>query len=219
MTATKDTYHHGDLRRALIDGALRVVAAKGLAGLSLREVAAAAGVSHAAPYHHFADKSALVRAMGYEGLRVLDGRMAEAEGAAGDDPGERLLAIGRAYVQLAAETPAYFDAMSSPEMREPHPPEQQEDHGEAWERVVRAVVACQQAGLIAEGDPTLPAIGLWSMVHGLAQLWRTGPLPDLPQASGGLAPLAADVLRATFAVMHPAFAPSPAPTGAAPVAP
>ena len=75
----KDTYHHGDLRRQLMDGALRVVASDGLGALSLRAVAAACGVSHAAPYHHFADKAALVRALGYEGLRLLDERMAAAE--------------------------------------------------------------------------------------------------------------------------------------------
>jgi AcrR family transcriptional regulator len=212
----KDTYHHGDLRRALMDGALRVIADKGLAGLSLREVSAAAGVSHAAPYHHFADKAALLRSLGYEGLRLLDERMAAAESAAGDDPGERLLAIGRAYVIFAAETPAYFDVMSSPEMVGPHEPEQQEEHGETWERLVRAVVACQQAGRLPAGDPMVVAVGLWSLVQGLAQLWRTGPLSSLPQASGGLAPLADSVLRAMFAGMAPGLALPSEPVASAP---
>lgn len=216
MTSSKDTYHHGDLRRALMDRALRVIADKGLAGLSLREVAAAAGVSHAAPYHHFADKAALVRALGYEGLRLLDERMAVAEAAAGDDPGERLIAIGLAYVFFAAERPAYFEVMGSPDMAGPHEPEQQEEHGETWERLVHGVVACQQAGRLTAGDPTVVAVGLWSLVQGLAQLWRTGPLPSLPQASGGLAPLADSVLRAMFAGMEPALALPSATAGPAP---
>jgi len=215
--STKDTYHHGDLRRALMDGALQVIADKGLAGLSLREVSTAAGVSHAAPYHHFADKAALLRSLGYEGLRLLDERMAAAESAAGDDPGERLLAIGHAYVVFAAETPAYFDVMSSPEMTGPHGPEQQEEHGETWERLVHAVVACQGAGQLPAGDPMVAAVGLWALVQGLAQLWRTGPLPSLPQAAGGLAPLADSVLRAMLAGMAPVLAIPPGTAGTTPV--
>lgn len=203
----KDTYHHGDLRRELMEGALRVIAASGLAGLSLREVAAAAGVSHAAPYHHFADKAALVRALGYEGLRLLDERMAEAESAAGDDPGERLLAIGSAYVLFSAESPAYFLAMAAPEMREPHAPEREETHGETWGRLVRAVVACQAADLLDPAeDPMVLAVGLWSLVEGLAGLWCTGPLPGLPQAAAGLEPLVDSVIRAMFAGMRPTLA-------------
>lgn len=207
---SKDTYHHGDLRRELLDAALRVIATDGLVGLSLRGVAAAVGVSHAAPYHHFADKAALVRALGYEGLRRLDERMAAAEALAGDDPGERLLAIGNAYVLFSADAPAYFLAMSAPEMREPHTPE---EHGETWERLVRAVVACQGAGMLAPGDPTVITIGLWSLVEGLARLWSAGPLPRLPQAAAGLGPLADSIIRAMFAGMRtapmlPATAPS-----------
>lgn len=199
----KDTYHHGDLRRELMDGALSVMDENGLTGLSLRAVAAAAGVSHAAPYHHFADKAALVRAIGYEGLRLLDERMATALAAAGTDPGERLIAIGNAYVVFAAASPAHFIALRAPEMREPHGPEQHEEHGRTWERLVEAVVACQQAGLLAPGDPTLIAVGLWALVEGLAELWLTGPLPQLPHASGGLAPLADATIRAMFAGMRP----------------
>lgn len=203
----KDTYHHGDLRRELLDGAMRVIAEKGLAALSLRAVAAAAGVSHAAPYHHFVEKAALVRALGYEGLRLLDERMAAAESAAGDDPAERLMAIGRAYVLLSAERPAYFLAMTAPEMREAGAPEEQEEHGETWERLVRAVAACQAAGVLAPGDPTVLAVGLWALVHGIADMWRFGPIPELPQAAGGLEPLADSIIHAMFAGMRPATCP------------
>jgi AcrR family transcriptional regulator len=201
---SSDTYHHKDLRRELMDGALRVIAIDGLAGLSLRKVAASAGVSHAAPYHHFADKAALVRTLGYEGLRKLDDRMARAEAVAGDDPGERLLAIGTAYVLFSAESPAYFLAMGAPEMREPHPAEQDEEHGETWERLVSAVIACQSANLLEPvQDPTLLAIGLWSLVEGLARLWCTGPLSGLPQSAHGLEPLADSIIRAMFVGMRP----------------
>jgi len=193
-----DTYHHGDLRRALMDGALEVVRERGLDGLSLREVAAAAGVSHAAPYHHFADKDALVRTLGYEALGRLDERMAAAESAASDDPSERLLAIGMAYVLFAVERPEYFALMTAPEMRAPHAPEQQEPHGETWERLVRAVAACQAAGRLSGGDPTLVAVGMWALVHGLAELWLTSPIPQLPQGGDGIGPMAEQILRATL---------------------
>jgi AcrR family transcriptional regulator len=187
-----------------MDGALRVMQDGGIAALSLRAVASAAGVSHAAPYHHFSDKAALVRAIGYEGLRLLDERMAIALAAAGSDPGERLIALGNAYVVFAAESPAHFIALRSAEMREPHPDEQQEEHGHTWERLTGAVAACQQAGLLAPGDPTLLAVGLWALVEGLADLWLTGPLPQFPHAAGGLAPMADSTIRAMFAGMRPA---------------
>ena len=70
--AAKRNYHHGDLRRALLDSAWRIVAEKGLAALTLREVARAAGVSHAAPYHHFSTRTALLDALAEEGFAGLD---------------------------------------------------------------------------------------------------------------------------------------------------
>ena len=181
----QDTYHHGNLRRALMGGALAIIRERGLGALSLREVAAAAGVSTAAPYHHFADKGALVRSLGYEALGRLDERMAEAEAAAGDDPHERLLAIGEAYVGFALERPDYYAAMRSHEMTEPHGPEPAEEHGETWERLVRAVAACQQAGQLPAGDAVVTAVGMWSLVHGLADLVTSGPLLAMPQAADG----------------------------------
>jgi AcrR family transcriptional regulator len=205
MMSPTDTYHHGDLRRELMDGALAVIATQGLAGLSLRSVAAAAGVSHAAPYHHFADKAALVRALGFRGLRLLDERMAAAQQTAGEDPGERLVAIGVAYVAFAAASPAYFIALSAPEMQEPHDISQDEEHGEPWERLVAATVECQQAGLIAQGDPTEVAIGLWSLVEGLSRLWLGGPLRQFPHASDGVEALASRVVRSMLPLMRPAL--------------
>ena len=76
--AAKRNYHHGDLRRALLDAAWRLVAEKGLAALTLRELARAAGVSHAAPYHHFPSRTALLDALAEEGFAGLDRAMGEA---------------------------------------------------------------------------------------------------------------------------------------------
>ncbi|MFD2024591.1 TetR/AcrR family transcriptional regulator [Promicromonospora aerolata] len=90
-------YHHGDLRRAMTSAAATAVAERGPAGLSLRELARLAGVSHAAPAHHFGDKAGVLTAVAAEGFRLLTAALAEAE----DD----LLASGLAYVRFAVDHP------------------------------------------------------------------------------------------------------------------
>lgn len=198
-------YHHGDLRRALIEGALRQIRARGIGGWSLREAAAEAGVSHAAPYHHFRDRDDLVAAVAADGLARLDALMAGGQRRAGDDPLAQLLAIGLAYVQFAVERPDYFAAIEGASAAKPAPkpadgarlePCATAAPGPTWLRLVSAVEACQRAGELPSGDPTILAVSLWSLVHGLAELWKAGPLACLPQASQGLLPLAERVLRA-----------------------
>ncbi len=222
-------YHHGDLRRALIDGALRQIGTRGLGGWSLREAAAEAGVSHAAPYHHFRDRDDLVAAVARDGLERLDALMAEGQQRAGDEPLDQLLAIGLAYVRFAVERPDYFAAIEgasaaktadrarlpasarSESVRATARPRRSASReggkpcadaaetpppGPTWMRLTDAVAACQRAGRLPEGDPVIVAVSLWSLVHGLAELWKTGPLACLPQASDGLLPLAERVLRA-----------------------
>ena len=194
-------YHHGDLRRALMDEALRQTAARGIGGWSLREVAAAVGVSHAAPYHHFRDRAGLVAALAHDGLDRMDALMAQRQRAAGDDPVEQLLAIGHAYVTFAVDHPDYYAAIiaptASPDSEPGGAPEG--DGGPTWQRLITAVTACQRASRLPGVDPIIIAVNLWSLVHGLAELWRMGPLRLLPQAADGLGPLADRVLRATVA--------------------
>jgi AcrR family transcriptional regulator len=141
--AAKRNYHHGDLRRALLDAAWRLVVEKGLAALTLREVARAAGVSHAAPYHHFPTRTALLDALAVEGFAGLDRAMAEAKAgpAAGDQAAEAatsgpgdpvpspaepglsprpvdgadvMVRIGRAYVDFACAHPEQLQVMFRP---------------------------------------------------------------------------------------------------------
>ena len=114
--SVKAAYHHGNLRRALLDEALMVIAERGVEGLSLREVAGRVGVSHAAPHHHFAHKGDLIHALAHEGMALMDERMAAAAAAAGEDPLQRLAAIGVAYVSFAVERPDYYAAFAAPEM-------------------------------------------------------------------------------------------------------
>ena len=141
--AAKRNYHHGDLRRALLDAAWRLVAEKGLAALTLRELARAAGVSHAAPYHHFPSRTALLDALAEEGFAGLDRAMGEAKadpatgeqaaGAATPGPGDPLpspaepgqpprpvegaevmVRLGRAYVDFACAHPEQLQVMFRP---------------------------------------------------------------------------------------------------------
>ena len=199
----KDGYHHGDLRRALLDDALAVIREKGIGGLSLRAVAARAGVSHAAPYHHFKDKAALVDALAGEAGELLDERMAAALDATGPDPRQRLLALGMAYVAFAVEQPEYYAAFTVSPRTAPETGGDAEATARgvnAWSRLLAAVAACQTAGALPPGDTAVFGAYFWSLVHGLAELWRTGQLAELPQAAGGLEPLARSVLLAALSL-------------------
>src|SRR6202012_4265946 len=100
-------YHHGDLRRALIDAASRLLEAEGPSALSLRAVAREAGVSPAAPYHHFKDKGELLDAVAGEGWHMLDDTIARVRAEAAS-PADALDEIGVAYVCFARDNPAIY---------------------------------------------------------------------------------------------------------------
>ena len=115
----KHNYHHGDLKRALLDAARVLAAQRGIDGFTLREVARQAGVSHAAPYHHFRDKAALVEALGMESYAALAEALRRARDHAKSLGAERLCDLGVAYVRFAVESPAEFRLMNRPELRCP----------------------------------------------------------------------------------------------------
>jgi AcrR family transcriptional regulator len=172
------SYHHGDLRRALLDAALEAIEADGLDGLSLRGIARRAGVSHAAPYHHFRDREALVAAVAEEGFGVLRtamlDRMAQAEG-----PRRRLQQAGVGYVLFALDHPAHFQVMFGPELADRSQHASLEEAADAAFAVVQdAIAECRAAGLLIARDPRLLALTAWSVVHGLAMLKLGGHLPE-----------------------------------------
>jgi len=196
----KDAYHHGNLRRALLDEALVVIGERGVAELSLRELSARLGVSHAAPYHHFADKAALLHALAHEGMAEMDDVIASAVEESGADPLDRLLALATSYVMFAVEHRDYYLAFTSHDMEglQANGSGPEEGGGAVWRRLMSVVLECQRAGELPPGDPLVIAVELWSLVHGLAGLWQMGPLRRMPQATDGPRPLVETVLRTTL---------------------
>ncbi|QRK06963.1 TetR/AcrR family transcriptional regulator [Archangium violaceum] len=168
-TADKPHYHHGDLRRALLDASLALISEEGFGALSLREVARRAGVTHAAPYRHFADKEALLVAVAEEGFRVMTARMKERM-ARETTPEGRLRACGVAYVLFAMEHPSHFRVMFGPHFTQPPqlgPPGGDTD---AFGLLVDSITEGLRAGVFREGEPPVLALTCWSLVHGLGSL-------------------------------------------------
>ncbi|HEU5103064.1 MAG TPA: TetR/AcrR family transcriptional regulator [Roseiflexaceae bacterium] len=183
-------YHHGDLRNALIRAAQALLAQEGIAGLDLRKVARAAGVSHAAPYRHFADKQALLAAIAEDGFHQLAARMdaalAQAPGAAAD----RLEQLARAYVQFALDQPAHMREMfSGLTVERAAYPDLHAAAKEAFGRVTQVVERGQAQGEIGPGDAANLSTVAWTQIHGIAMLLIEDQLPGVkndPQAVAGL---------------------------------
>ena len=182
-------YHHGDLRAAVLRAAVEVISESGPGAVSLRDLARRAGVSHAAPAHHFGDKAGLLTAVATEGFELLADELTDAR-----DAGADFLLIGVRYVGFAVDHRAHFEVMYRPDLYHPDDP---------------AVVAARERAGVAlyEGadalagasDGRLAAIGAWSLMHGFATLWLNRNLPaDLaPDPERAAAEVAEAFLRAT----------------------
>lgn len=161
-------YHHGDLRRVLLAAAAVAIEESGPAALSLRDLARRAGVSHAAPAHHFGDKPGLLTALAVEGFDLL---------AAALQTGDSLLEMGVAYVDFAVRRRAHFEVMYRPDLYRVDAPEVVAARGRS-RAVLRSAVADLPPGPGAAGGAAGDALAAWSIVHGFATLWNAGALPD-----------------------------------------
>ncbi|AEF36031.1 transcriptional regulator [Mycolicibacter sinensis] len=161
LVMARSTYHHGDLRAAILSEAARMVAEQGADRMSLRELARAAGVSHAAPAHHFTDRRGLFTALAAEGFRLL----AEALTAARP----RFIDAALAYVRFALAHPGHYQVMFDKSLLDAADPGLGAAEAAAAAELSRGV-----AGLAdphARDDPTGAELAAWSLVHGFVTLW------------------------------------------------
>ncbi len=175
-----DRYHHGDLPNALRRAACEVIVEEGLGGFSLREVARRAGVSHTAPAHHFGDMAGLLTSVAIEGFE----RLAETTRAAidtSDDPADRLIAMGTAYIEVGVRFPAHCEVMFRHDVVRDDDPDLIHAGTGAY-TVLRDVVAAfiEDEGL--DVDPDDGAKLCWSTMQGLLVLHPS--MEGVGQATG-----------------------------------
>jgi AcrR family transcriptional regulator len=168
----RDSYHHGDLKRALTDAALLLVAERGPKGFTLTEAARRAGVSVAAPYRHFADKAHLLASVAEQGFVDLHSALtaAASDPVAASDPDAELQALGRAYVRWAVTHPDHYRIMFGAQTRKADHPGLAFAAGQAFGDLLAAIARAQEAGMVGGKEPREVAGPLWSVVHGIASL-------------------------------------------------
>jgi AcrR family transcriptional regulator len=177
-------YHHGDLRRALIEAASRILEADGPSALSLRAVAREAGVSPAAPYHHFKDKGELLDAIARLGWDTLDEAMLRARETT-QTPGELVTELGVAYVTFARSHPSLYRVMyDGARSKESLPPEVQDDEDSAYCQV-RSVFKKFGGAELSALDIELATIASWCAAHGLAEMSSFKHFQPLKDELGG----------------------------------
>jgi AcrR family transcriptional regulator len=164
------SYHHGDLRQAVLTAALAVLGESGPAQLSLRDLARRAGVSHAAPAHHFGDKAGLLTAVAAQGYHLLADTLTAAQQSSAD-----FLEVGVAYVRFAVDHRAHFEVMFRPDLYHPDDPEVAAARQRAADALYGGVGSVAATGR----GPDIPLAGVaaWSLVHGFATLWLNHALP------------------------------------------
>ncbi|MFI5641181.1 TetR/AcrR family transcriptional regulator [Streptomyces goshikiensis] len=191
------SYHHGNLRAALLERAEAVLTASGAEGLTLRGLARDLGVSHAAPSRHFRDRQALLDALAVSGFTTLNARLrsaaaggtgeagesGETAGAAGP-VGARLAELGRAYVEFAVGHTALLELMFTVKHADGSSAEVRELGHESLLIVARLMEEGQRTGVVRPGDPVQLAQVAFSTVHGLATLAVAALLDDTPLSEG-----------------------------------
>lgn len=161
-----------DTRERLIQAAIALAELEGPGSVGLREAARRAGVTHAAPYRHFADREALLVAIAERGFRELLDHCLAAGGRGGDDPLARFWGLGVGYFTFAVERPGLFRVMFSPEAA--RAPSLRDAEGAVFSLCVTSIVSAQRAGKVAAGDAQIQALVAWSAMHGAAMLWLDG---------------------------------------------
>lgn len=152
-------YHHGELRQALLESVDKLVRTKGVEAVTLRECARMAGVSHAAPLHHFKDRQALLCAYVDQQWIAVAERMRVRRAGAGPDPFEQLTAVGMGYIESGMRTPGLFGLLLRPDLCG-------QEGAAAYQELIGAIKACTGG---SDQDPALAELA-WSAVHGFVEL-------------------------------------------------
>ncbi|QKV20330.1 TetR/AcrR family transcriptional regulator [Oricola thermophila] len=169
-------YHHGDLRAALVAAAEAELIEKGVDGFSLRSAARRAGVSHAAPAHHFRDTKALLDALAGAGFARLGDAMREEQAGAGAEAMARLAAAGAAYVRFALANPELFGLMYARSRRADAGGDLKRNSEAIFSLLVNAIGAIRGRDAFRSDAGWRDAVACWSMLHGYAQLAIAGKM-------------------------------------------
>ncbi|GIL31685.1 TetR/AcrR family transcriptional regulator [Actinocatenispora comari] len=165
-------YHHGQLREAILAAAVETIEAGGLATLSLRDLARRAGVSHAAPAHHFGDRAGLLTALATDGFRLLSEALTAA--------GENFLERGVAYVRFGTRHRGHFEVMFRPDLYHPDDPELVAAQSRASDLLYSGAAT-------VDADAATTGLAGWALVHGLTSLYNAGVLSERPDDVDALA--------------------------------
>jgi AcrR family transcriptional regulator len=158
---SRPTYHHGDLRAVILTEAARLVAERGADRVSMRELARGAGVSHAAPAHHFTDRRGLFTALATQGFQLLASALVDAR--------PRFVDAALAYVRFAIEHPGHYQVMFDKSLLDTSDAELATAEAAAGAELSRGVATLRDPN--ARADPGAAELAAWSLVHGFSMLW------------------------------------------------
>ncbi len=177
----QNSYHHGDLKNALIQAGIEILSEEGTGGLSLRKVARRAGVSHGAPYAHFADKQTLIAAIAADGHQKINERLKVVMADHTDDPLKQIVRAAWTYVQFGLESPALYKITFSGAIQDEHSHSAFMQVSQDNMQLLKTIVeSCRKAGILDSNvmDAEMQVVSLWGMIHGLVSLWIQGQLPS-----------------------------------------
>jgi AcrR family transcriptional regulator len=199
----KGTYHHGDLYTSVIEAAYAEIDKNGSIDLTIRTIAEVIGVTHAAVYHHFEDRAAILAGVAEKGFQEVGAAMDRASDPA-PTPLERYRRMGLAYTKFALRHPRIYGVMFGPEATA-HAGDRQLSYAAStvFYRIRMAIIECQKAGLLAGGSPEEHTLFCWSAVHGFASIASEHQLAKIEGKLPSLDDLAEMIVRRIFTGLAP----------------